>query len=398
MFAATLLAFVAVGAVIPVLPRYVHGPVGAGDLAVGIVIGAYTLTAIVFRPFAGRLADGRGRRATLVGGAVLVATVGALYLVPAGVPGLVATRLLLGIGEGAVVVAGSAWAIDLAPPDRRGRVIGFFGLGIWGGLAIGPPLGEALLAVGGYRAVWLFAAAGPLLGAMLAARLPDAHQPAAAPAGQPLLPRPAIGPGVAIALASVGYAALAGFAVLHLAERGSGGGSSVFIAFAATVVAGRLLLGSLPDRLGPTRTAVASGVAETAGLALVGAASSWQVAVLGAAMMGAGFAVLYPALALLVLDGTDDRSRGAALGTFSAFFDAGVGVGAPLAGAVASVWGYPGAFYTAAGFAAAGAVASLVRRQSRRAVEPPSTAELAHAAAATEPAEPAHAGLGRVRP
>jgi len=342
---------------------------------VGIVVGAYTVSALVCRPFVGRLADRRGRRLTVVGGALLVSLAGVLYLVPAGVAGLIGTRLILGVGEGAMVVAGSAWVVDLAPVERRGQVIGLFGLGIWGGLAIGPPLGVALLATGGYAAVWIFAALGPLIGALVATRVPDLHVPAASDVRLPLLPRAAVAPGVSIFFASVGFAALAGFVVLHLAERGSGAGSAVFITFAASVVGTRLMFGSAPDRLGPGRTAVAAGLLETVGLLLIASAGSWPLAALGALIMGAGFAVLYPALALIVMDRTDDRARGASLGAFSAFFDLGVGIGAPAAGAIAAVAGYPAAFYMAAACAAAGAVASLAfsglsRRRKLEAASP----------------------------
>ena len=52
--------------------------------------------------------------------------------------------------------------------------------------------------------------------------------------------------------------------------------------------------------------------------------------------MGAGFALLFPSLALLVVNAVPDDRRGAAMGTFTAFFDVGVGVGAPLAGVAAT--------------------------------------------------------------
>ena len=78
------------------------------------------------------------------------------------------SRLVLGWGNGWVFTAGLAWAVDLAPEDRRGQIIGFYGLGVWGGLALGPLIGEGIYAVGGYDAVWAFAAASPLLGAVAA--------------------------------------------------------------------------------------------------------------------------------------------------------------------------------------------------------------------------------------
>lgn len=361
VFAATFVPFLAVGAVLPVLPRYVQGPLESGDVAVGVVIGCFAFSAVVGRPWAGRAADRRGRRAIVVLGASLTAVAGLLYLVPAGIAGLVVARLVLGAGDGMLFTAGATWTVDLAPEERRGQAIGLFGLSVWGALALGPLLGEGLYAAGGYDAVWVFAAAAPAAGALVARRLPDPHPVATTGERPRLLPVAARRPGVALALANVGYATLSGFVVLHLAERGIGHGAATFTAFAAAVVSLRLLAGRLPDRLGARRMALAAFAVEAVGLAVVGAATAWWTAVGGAILTGAGFSVLFPSLALMVVDRTPDRERGTAMGAFTAFFDVGVGLGAPLAGAVSALAGYPVAFWTAAGCALAGAAVATSR-------------------------------------
>jgi MFS family permease len=66
IFAVTLLALMSVGSVIPVLPRYVKGPLGEGDVAVGFVIGAFAFTGLAARPLGGHLADVRGRRIAVI--------------------------------------------------------------------------------------------------------------------------------------------------------------------------------------------------------------------------------------------------------------------------------------------------------------------------------------------
>jgi MFS family permease len=356
VFGSALLAFLAVGCVLPVLPRYVHGPLHAGDVWVGVVTGAFAFTAVVARPVAGRLADRRGRRAVVAGGALLVAIGGALYFIPGGVPSLLVARLVLGAGEGAVFTAGATWVVDLAPVARRGQAIGLFGLAVWGALSAGPLIGEGLFQAGGYSLVWAFATVSPLIGVVLALRQPGGAPAAQALVRPPLLPPEVLRPGIALALANVGYAALAGFIVLDLDRLGIGHGAGVFTAFAAAVVGTRLVLGRLPDRFGGRAIAIAAGIAEAAGLALIALAGSLGLAVLGAVVMGMGFSTLFPSLALIVVNRAGEERRGGALGMFTAFFDIGVGLGGPLAGGIAALAGYPAAFWAATACAGLGAV------------------------------------------
>jgi MFS family permease len=350
VFLAVLLVFLAIGAALPVLPGYVRGPLHAGDLAVGVVVGAFAITAVVCRPLAGRLADQRGRRIVLVAGALAMALGGALYLLASSVAALVTARLVVGAGEGAVYTAGATWAVDLAPEDRRGLVLSLFGLAVWGGLSLGPLAGEMLRSGVGYDAVWIMTAALPLAGAAIALRLPEPVRPAdpAQPGPLEFFPRAAYRPGIALALANVGYAALAGFAVLHLNARGIGGGATVFTAFAVAVFASRLTLSHVPDRAGPRRTATAAALLEALGLVTIAVAGSLAVALTGAVVLGIGFSMLFPSLALMVVGEVGDDRRGSALGAFTAFFDIGVGLGAPLAGATAALAGYPAVFAMAA--------------------------------------------------
>jgi MFS family permease len=336
------------------------------------VIGCYALTGLGARPFAGRFADTRGRRPLVVAGALLAGAAGLLYLVANSVAALIAARLLLGLGEGTVFTAGSAWIVDLAPVARRGRVIGLYGLAIWTGLTIGPAVGELLFRAFGYDTVWAFAAASPLLGALVASQIPDNFKPDAGAERGPLIERNAIRPGLGLALASVGYAAVAAFIVLYLESNGEGHGAIAFAVFAASVVITRLVAGGLPDRIGPLRCAVGAAITEAVGLALIAIATSLPVAICGTVAMGAAFSLLYPSLSLVVVNRVSVQRRGAALGTFTAFFDLGVGLGAPLAGVAAAIGGYSAAFWLAA--ACACGTAAIVTLALRRSVAEPAAA------------------------
>ncbi|HEX5984247.1 MAG TPA: MFS transporter [Solirubrobacterales bacterium] len=367
VFAVTFCGVLAVGSVLPVLPRYVHGPLDSGDIAVGIVIGAYAVTGLLLRPVAGRLADTHGRKPMVLAGAILVAVGGLLYLPSLGVAGLVLARMVLGAGEGTVYTAGSAWIVDLAPDERRGRVLGLYGLAVWGGLSLGPLVGELLLDLGGYTTVWIFSAVVPVVGALIALAARDPFVPLAHAEPHPLIAPEAVGPGFAIALASVGYAAVATFIVLHLEARGIGNGAAVFAAFAAMIVLARLILGHLPDRVGAAPVAIVATLGEAAGLALIAFAHSLPLALAGGMLMGAAFSLLNPALMLIALGRVSQRARGAAMGTYTAFFDLGVGLGAPLAGLVAALTDYEGAFLFATAACVASAAMILLQARPGRA-------------------------------
>jgi MFS family permease len=348
LFIVTNLGLLAVGATLPVLPHYVKDELDGGDIEVGIVTGAFALTGIICRPIAGNYADRVGRRPTVIIGAFLAAIAGALYFVPAGIPGLLIARFFLGAGEGTVFTAGSAWNVDMAPQERRGRMIGLYGLAIWTGLTLGPPIGVLLQNAGGFDLVWAFACGAPLLGAVIASQLPESYAPAVGrKVSGPFISREALGPGATFALSVIGFAAVSAFIVLSLDDRGIGHGAEVFSVFAGTVVATRLVAGGLPDRIGAARCAVGAALIEAIGLVLIGAAESLPVVIAGAIGMGAAFSLLFPSLSLVAIDRVGPERRGKAMGTFTANFDLGMLVGSPLAGAAVAIGGYSAAFYVA---------------------------------------------------
>jgi MFS family permease len=149
------LCYVALGVVLPALPSHVTGDLGGSTIAVGLAIGAVSLTGVIMRPVGGRIADARGARPVVIGGALAMAGGAALALVGGGIAWLVVTRLVVGAGEGAMMAACVTWLLWLAPPDRRGRAIGHIGLANYTGLTVGPLLATVLPRVG-----------GPLLGAV----------------------------------------------------------------------------------------------------------------------------------------------------------------------------------------------------------------------------------------
>jgi MFS family permease len=351
--AVLLLTFTAFGSAIPVLPRLITEDMDGPGLAVGAAFTCSALATLLARPYAGRIAQRAGARRVITAGTVAAAAVGAAYGLAAmlgtagGMAALLVVRILMGLAEAAVFTGGSLWVVALAPAGRRGQLVGWYGLAMWGGWTLGPVIGEALRREAGYGAVWLLHAVLPAVAALVALRLPR-HRPWPGEPSRQLVPRTVLLPGVTLALAAVGYSALAGFAVLHLDDRGLGGGSLLLGLFGAAYITVRLAFGRLPDRVGAARIAIGCGLLEAAGLAMIALAPALWVAAAGALIMGAGFTLLYPSLALLVIDRTDPADQGAALGAFTSFWDLGLGTAGLATGAVASAAGYRETFLVAA--------------------------------------------------
>jgi MFS family permease len=354
VFGGLFFGYMGLTSVIPVLPSFVRDRFGASNFGVGLVITGTALTALLVRPVAGALADRHGHRLVMQAGALIVAVGGALYFLPVGLTGLVLVRLLLGVGEASLFTAGAVWTVSLAPHNRRGQLIGLYGVSMWGGISVGTFLGALLVHVG-YGAVWSFSVVAPLVGLVLISAVPAPAQPARRGGGSGLLLRPALLPGIGLALGAAGYAGLAAFVVLHLDARGISSGVVVLSCFSAVYAATRLFIGHLPDELGPRRVATWSGIGEAIGLLVIAVAPNLPVAVLGSLVMGVGFSLLHPSFALMVMNRTEKSRQGAALGAYTSFWDLGLTIWGPVTGAVATGFGYPFVFVVGAACAAAAA-------------------------------------------
>jgi MFS family permease len=330
-------------------------------------VGAFSVTAVVLRPFAGRAADRRGRRPLLIGGALLAGIALAAHALSPNLAVLIALRLLLGVAEAYFFVAGFAALADLAPPGRAGEALSFNSLALYLGLAIGPLIGELLLETGGFTLAWLGGAGLAVAAALLALTLPETatHDRADVPPG-PLFHPAAIGPGLALFTGIAAMGGFLGFVALHARDLGMDGSRVVLLIFGLVVVGCRIVFARLPDRVPPFRLAAGALVLITAGLGTASVFVSVPGLLIGAAVMAVGVAFITPALFAAVILRVSPGERGSALGTASIFIDLAFGGGPILVGFVAGLATIPAGFGVAAAVAAAGAVGSALALRPRR--------------------------------
>jgi MFS family permease len=373
-FAVVMLAafayFVAIGALVPTVPRFIERELDGDGLAVGVGVGSMAVTAALLRPWVGRMGDRHGRRVLAVAGAAVVAVSILLYAAATELWILVLARLVTGAGEAAMFVGVATAAQDLAPDHRRGEAASYFSIALYGGLAVGPPIGEALVEHG-FTTVWVVLAGCSALAAVAAVWIPRGRTVADAPRRSVLQPD-AVWPGVILFLGLVPFIAYSSFVPLYAEDLGQESVGGVLGLYAGLVLVVRIVGARLPDRLGWRRGSTIALAAVTAGIWLVAAWGTMAAVWLAAVALAVGMSLLYPSLFTAVMAAAPESERTHAVGTFSVFFDLSTALGASMVGLVVSLAGERGGFGAAGALALAGLGAqwALRDRIGRRRLQP----------------------------
>jgi MFS family permease len=307
-----------------------------------------------------------GPRAAMIAGVLAMGAPAVLLAATASLPVLFGVAVVRGLGFGLVTVTGAALVADLAPPARRGRAMGLYGV------ALGLP--QLVLLSGGVwayemlggAAVLLAGAALPLLASLACGRLPTrvVASPGDAAGGRTFPVTAALGPWTAMVVSAAAAGGVITLLPLWTPGTGSatglaGGTTTAAIALAVLTtgqLAGRGLAGELADRrtLAP---AVAVGLVTGAGLVTVAAGAgvialggegSGLVVLLGAALVGLGFGAVQSDTLLALFARAGPSRSGAASTWWNTGYDAGTGLGAAALAAVLGAAGAPTAFVVAA--------------------------------------------------
>ena len=355
LWAAVLCGYMALGATLQELPGYLVARFGSGPALVGLAVGlAFAATALV-RPFAGAVGDSGWSRPVVMAGAGLTAVAGLGHLLAPGVGVLLAVRLVMGAGEAALFSAALPWVLAGTPVGRSGRVAGWFGLSMWGGLAVGPLLAVLVHRWSGPVAVWWLVAGLPVVSGVLVASTTAPARVVRAggllPGGwRGWVPRGAGLPGLCLGLAAYGYGSLTALLVLYLGSQRIGGESVALAVYAAAFLLTRTAGSPLIDRYGGAAVVRVVLAVEVVGLALLAAVPVESAALAGTALAGVGVGLVYPATAAMTLRRADS-SPGLAVGAMTSLWDLGILAAGLAGGLLATHLGYRAAFAVAAGAA-----------------------------------------------
>lgn len=335
-----LLTYGSYAAVHPTFAVYLE-TVTADESVVGLAFGAFTFAAMLARPATGWLLDRVGRRAVQAVAVVAFAAATLSFAWGAVVWVVVVLRVVHGAAWGVTSTTTPTIAADVVPAERRSEGFGYVGVLPNVALMALPPLALWVAHRFGFGAQFLGAALLALVALGPVALLGETS-PAGGGSGD-LYSRAAVPAALLVALAGLPLGAVDALVPLYASHVGLGNAGLFFTVMGGAIILARAVLGRLPGST--TLLLAASFGLQAAGLATLAFVPRLVVVrglpgglLAGAALFGAGFALVFPLLQSAAVAATGDGENGAVTATLLVGLDLGIGLGAVVGGVFAEVY------------------------------------------------------------
>lgn len=338
--------FLSMYMLLPTLPLYAQ-TLGGNETVAGTIVGLFTLSAVIVRPWFGNLLDRRGRKVILLIGVGIFLVSVLAYNVAFSILTLLALRVVHGIGWGASTTATGTMASDVIPAVRRAEGMGYYGLASTIAMSLGPALGLYLVKSSSYVVLFtgaaIIAALGLLGSIFINYELRSKNHPEATipPLTKGvILEKTAIPPSLVLFFITFTYGGIVSFLPLYADYREVKNIGVFFTVYALVLLLSRPKIGKLADRYGAQKFLVPGIILIAAAMLMLAKASSLPMFLLIAVVYGLGFGTVQPILNALVITFSPPERRGAANATFAVAMDLGIGLGAVFLGFLTQKMGY----------------------------------------------------------
>ena len=337
---------------LPTLPLFLK-ELGGNDRLVGVIVGVFTFSALLLRPYAGHALESKGRGFVyMVGLAVFVISIASFSFISS-ILLLFLLRILQGMGWGFSTTAGGTIATDIIPPKRRGEGLGYFGLSGNLALALGPTLGLTLVGIISFAQLFMICAGFGLIALLFASRIRykkvEQSEATASPVRFDIFERTAIQPAILLFFITATFGGIATFLPIFAIERGIAGIELYFLLYAAFLMISRTFAGRIYDKRGHLYVFMPGALMIFIAMLMLAWLPNTAVLLTAASLYGLGFGSVQPALQAWSVENAPANRRGMANATFFSFFDLGIGLGAILFGQMAYLFGYASIYAASAG-------------------------------------------------
>lgn len=338
----TLLAF---QALLPTLPIYVSQHSGSSS-DIGLIVGLFSISALLIRPFTGVALDTLGRKKLLfIGVFICLVAIGSYYWTTS-ITMILLIRIIHGVGWGISSSAYATIASDLVPSTRRGEGLGYFGIAFVLSGALGPLLGILLINSYGSSMLFAFSAIITFLSLVLLLLITEPTLEVATITKHSssllskLIEKTSILPSFFMLILGMIFGGIISFITLYGTEVGIENMGWFFLVNALGSFLVRPFSGRLFDKKGHLYVILPSVLFVFVGVILLSYVSSILNLMVAALFYGIGVGALQPALQAWTINRAASNRRGVANATFYSAFDVGIGGGAMLLGVVARMTNY----------------------------------------------------------
>lgn len=337
---------------LPTLPLFLK-ELGGNDQLVGLIVGIFTFSALLLRPYAGHALESKGRGFVYKTGLVVFVLSIASYSFISSILFLFLLRIVQGMGWGFSTTAGGTIATDIVPPKRRGEGLGYFGLSGNVALALGPTLGLTLVGVISFPQLFLICAACGLVALLFASQIRykkvEEAETRSAKLKFDIFEKTAIKPSVLLFFITATFGGIATFLPIYAIEKEIPGIELYFLLYAAFLMISRTFAGRIYDKKGHLYVFMPGAFSIFIAMLMLAWLPNTAVLLIAASLYGLGFGSVQPALQAWSVENSPANRRGMANATFFSFFDLGIGLGAILFGQMAFIFGYASIYVASAG-------------------------------------------------
>lgn len=306
----------------------------------------FLLSAIIVRPFTGKMLDTAGKRKMLWMslGFYLLCTIAYYFIKP--FQWLLVLRFIHGIWFSVVTTACGAIAADLVPPARRGTGLGYFTMSTNLGVVLGPLIALFLIQTYSFDALFIILSLLMIIGALLSLSIPDKSQFKPMKTKKKfsfndIFESKAIPVAFLACLIGLSYASILSYLSIYAQSKNLLGlTSTFFLVFAVVMLLARPFTGRLFDIKGPNYILFPGLILFMMGFVVLAKMHSGTMFLLAGAFVGLGYGALIPSLQTLAIQSTNIKRSGYATATFYTFYDVGIAAGSYIFGIIAASYSY----------------------------------------------------------
>ncbi|MED3961281.1 MFS transporter [Niallia taxi] len=330
----------------PTLPLFIKEN-GGTESQVGLAMGAFMLTSVIFRPFVGGLLDRFGRRPFIIWGLLLFAATMFMYNWVSGLAVLMVIRILHGFTWAVSTTSISTAVTDLIPTTRRGEGMGWSGMAMTIAMAIGPMLGLAVANNFSYESLFGFAVLLSVAALALTFGAKIKATPQANTRKIELFDKSVFPITLSVFLLFIAYGGITTYIPLF-ADSIKVNSGTFFLVYAATLVLTRPIAGKLSDRHGEAFVIIPAKVITISALIILSLSTNLLGIIISAILYGIGFGSAQPALQAATIRLVSPDRTGVANASFATGADLGIGLGAMMLGWISQYMSYQALFTVSA--------------------------------------------------